>query len=442
MRNRVLASCALVGLVGATAAAIHHRPSDYSNVVVDWATIVQPAIHNAAAPRSVPLAEILHTTIQLAMYDAVIAIKGGYEPYGGKIYASRRADVRAAVATAAYRTARERVAPSQHAYLDEQYEKYLAGIPDGDAKDQGVEVGEQAAATILALRANDGFDTVVPYECTDVPPPAGEFEPNGGCGTQPVGTNVGQITPFTLNNAGQFAPDGPDPLTSDDYTADFVETRDYGRSTSAFRSPEQTDVVYFWSEHTYVHWNRNLNNLARSRRLDVRDAARFLAMVHTAASDAVIAGFDAKYSFRFWRPRTAIPRAGDDGNPDTEPDPSWTPELTVNHAEYPSAHAFWSTAVTETVRRFFGTRKVEWTLETPKSAVPQVVRTHRTYGRLNEIIREIDDARVWAGLHWRHSMADGGEIGRKVARYVHRNYFRPMSGATDFTEKESHRFHR
>jgi hypothetical protein len=129
---------------------------------------------------------------------------------------------------------------------------YLSGIPDGKAKSQGIKAGEQAAATILALRATDGFDTPIQYDCNSVPPQAGEFEPNGGCGTQPVGTNVGQITPFTLRNAGQFAPDGPAPLTSDDYTADFIETRDYGRANSAFRTPEQTDIVYFWSEHTYV----------------------------------------------------------------------------------------------------------------------------------------------------------------------------------------------
>jgi hypothetical protein len=393
--------------------------------VIDWATIVQPAIHNATAPRPVPLAEILHTTIQLAVYDAVMAIKGGYEPYAANIHAPRGADVRAAVATAAYRTARARVSSSQHAYLDQHYDLYLAGIPDGQSKTDGIQVGEGAAAAILALRANDGFANVVLYQCSSNPPPVGEFEPNAGCGTQPIGTNVPQITPFTFSNPAQFAPDGPPPLSSHEYAEDFIETRDYGRSNSAFRTPGQTDIVYFWSEHSYVHWNRNLNRLALSRHLNVREAARFLAMVHTAASDAVIAGFEAKYFHRFWRPRMAIPRAGEDNNPATDPDPSWTPLLTVNHPEYPSAHAFWSTAVTDTVAEFFGTNTVPWTLETPQSAVPQVVQTTRTYQNVNQIMREIDDARVWAGLHWRSSMRDGGKIGRKVARHVVKNFFRP-----------------
>ena len=421
-RNPVLTACCCLAVL---LAAPPGSAQSGSNPVVDWATIVQPAIHNAAAPRPVPLAEILHTTIQLAVYDAVMAIKGGYEPYATDIAAPGGADVRAAVATAAYRTARARVAPSQHAYLDAQYALYLAGILDGQGKSDGIQVGEEAAAGILARRANDGFTNVVPYQCSATPPPVGEFEPNGGCGTQPVGANVPQITPFTYSNPARFAPDGPPPLASDEYAADFVETRDYGRTNSAFRTPDQTDIVYFWSEHSYVHWNRNLNSLALSRQLNARDSARFLAMVHTAASDAVIAGFEAKYFHRFWRPRTAIPRAADDGNPATDADPSWIPELTVNHPEYPSAHAFWSTAVTDTVAEFFGTDKVTWTLETPQSAVPQVVQTTRTYQNVKQIMREIDNARVWAGLHWRSSMRDGGKIGRQVSKHVTRNFFRP-----------------
>ena len=418
-----IAICLVLALAPSDAA--NFPAATRSNVVVDWATIVQPAIHNPLAPRPVPLAEILHTTIQLAVYDAVVGIHRVYRPYAGTIAAPRGADVRAAVATAAYRTARERVASSQYGYLDEQYQQYLAGIRDGVAKNDGIQVGAAAAAAVLARRASDGFSNAVLYQCSTNPLPPGEFEPNGGCGTQPVGTNVGQIAPFTLTNAAHFGLDGPDPLGSHEYAVDFAETRDYGRSKSSFRTAEQTDVVYFWSEHTYVHWNRNLNTLALSRRLNVRDTARFLAMVHTAASDAIIAGFDAKYFHRAWRPRTAIPRAGDDGNGATDPDAAWSPELTVNHPEYPSAHAFWSAAVLDTVARFFGTRRIVWTLETPQTAVPQVIQTKRTYRSVNQIMREIADARVWAGLHWRHSMRDGRTLGSHVARHVSRHFFRP-----------------
>jgi hypothetical protein len=395
------------------------------NVVTDWAGIVQSAINNPAAPRPPASSEVLHAMIVLAMYDAAIAIEGGYRPFTAAIEAPAGADVRAAVATAAYLTARARVLASQFAYLDAQHTAYLAGIPDGQAKSDGILVGEQAAQQVIALRANDGFDNVVLYQCSAVPAAAGEFEPNGGCGTQPVDAKVGQIRPFTFTDPSRFRPGGPDPLTSSSYTADFIEVRDYGRANSATRTPEQTDVAYFWSENAFAHWNRNLIDLAISRGLSVRETARLFAMVHTSAADAVIAGFEAKYFFRLWRPRTAIPRAGSDGNPDTDPEPTWVPLLTVNHPEYPSAHGFWSTALTDAVGEFFGTHRLAWTINTSATAVPQLVQAERTYKDLNALTREIDDARVWAGLHWRHSMRHGDQIGRKVARHVVRNFFRP-----------------
>ena len=395
------------------------------NAITDWAGIVQPAILNP--PRPPASSEVLHATIQLAMYNATMAIVGGHQPYGTPLAAPRGADVRAAVATAAYRTARARVDSTQAGYLDSQYLAYLASIPDGRGKDSGIQVGESAAAAMLSLRANDGFSNTVLYECSSTPPPPGEFEPNGGCGTQPVDTKISQVTPFTLIDPSCFRPGGPNPLTSEGYTRDFIETRDFGRTDSALRTPDMTDIVYFWSENTYSQWNRNLISLAISARLSVRETARFLALVHTSAADAVITGFNAKYFFRSWRPRTAIPRADTDGNPDTDPDPTWTPFLTVNHPEYPSGHAFYSGAVLEAVARYFGTSRISWTLSGNKAAVPQLVQTERTYPNLAAINREVANARVWAGLHWRHSMQDGEQIGHAVADRVFANYFRPVS---------------
>jgi hypothetical protein len=392
------------------------------NAVTDWVGIVQPAIHSASAPRPPGSAEILHTIVHLAVHDAVVAIEGGYEPFAAEIDAPAGADLRAAIATAAYRTARGRVAASQFAYLDGQHASYMAGIPDGQAKDDGVAVGEAAAMAMLALRASDGFNNAVVYQCSAVPPPFAEFEPNAGCGTQPVDAKVAQITPFTFDDPGRYRLRGPDRFRSRNWVDDFDETKDYGRSNSAVRTAEQTDIVYFWAEHAYVHWNRNLNSLAVAEGLDTLGTARLFALVHTAVSDAVISGFHAKYSSRFVRPRTAIPRAAEDGNRRTEADASWTPLLTVNHPEYPSAHAFWSTALTGAVASFFGDDDVPWTITTSQTAVPQLVQTERTYADLDEINDEIDDARVWAGLHWRNSMTDGRKLSAKVTRHVLRHF--------------------
>jgi hypothetical protein len=175
-----------------------------------------------------------------------------------------------------------------------------------------------------------------------------------------------------------------------------------------------------------VNTHQGLTDLVISRALGIRDAARFLAMVYTAAADANIAGFEAKYFYRAWRPRTAIPRADTDGNPDTDADPSWRPLISVNHPEYPSAHSYSSTAITDTIGRFFGTNKVTWTLTASRATIPQLVQTERTYYDLNALMREIYDARVWAGLHWRHSMMHGAQIGRKVSKYVTDNFFLPV----------------
>lgn len=424
----MLAACADLGApVERPAALLRKGESQVSaapNAVTDWTGVVQDAIHNAGAPRPPGSAQVLQAMFVLAMYDAVMAIEGGYEPFAAAIQAPAGADVRAAVATAAYRTARARVAPSQFAYLDAHYDDYLMTIPDGQPKSDGILVGESAADAMIALRANDGFNNVVVYECSAIPVPIGEFEPNAGCGTQPVDAKLGTVTPFTFADPSQFRPDGPDPLTSNSYADDFNEVRVYGRANSTVRTAEQTDIAHFWAEQSQVQWSRNLISLAISRGLSVRETARLFAMVHTSAADAVIAGFDAKYFWRAWRPRTAIPLAGSDGNPDTDPDPTWVPLLTVNHPEYPSGHGFFSTAVTDAVAAYFRTNRVTWTIT---STVPQVVHAERTYYDLNALMREIDDARVWAGLHWRHSMRHGDLIGRKVAKHVVDGFFRPTS---------------
>ena len=230
----------------------------------------------------------LRAMVQIAVYDAVVAIQGGYRPFAATISAPPDADVRAAVATAADLTARSRVGG---ALLDDQYADDMQQIPDGAAKGAGMKIGEAAAAAVIALRADDGMGSVVLYACTVVLPPAGEFEPDGGCGTQPAGTNVGQIKPFTFSNPAQFRPDGPNPLTSTAYLEDFIETRDFGAKFSAVRSSAKTDIAYFWQT---VNTHQGLTDLAITRGLDTRDTARFLARVYTAAADANIAGFDAK----------------------------------------------------------------------------------------------------------------------------------------------------
>jgi hypothetical protein len=390
------------------------------NAITDWETLIQPAVV-ATAPGPPNNAIILYATISLAMYDATVAVGGGYQPFFAKIPAEPGADVRAAIAAAAYQTALARLAASQKPYLDTAYMTYLSGIPAGSSRDAGVKVGEQAAAAVIASRANDGFNVYPPYVCSSVPPPAGEFEPNGGCGTLPIGTNVSQMMPFALKDRTQFQPNGPPPFRSNVYTRDIEETRDFGRSDSSFRTAEQTDIAYFWQ---FVATHTNLINLVISQGLNVVDSARFFGMVYTSMADGAIAGFATKYHYRFWRPRTAIPRAAEDGNPDTTPDATWTPLISVNHPEYPSAHAFVSTAMADAIAKILGTSKVTWTVTSGPN--PLLVKTKRTYYDLNDMLDEIYSARVWAGLHWRNSSFEGAALGRKVADYIEAHFFRRL----------------
>jgi hypothetical protein len=230
-----------------------------------------------------------------------------------------------------------------------------------------------------------------------------------------------------MRTADQFRPGGPSPLTSQEYADDWAETRDWGGSISTRRSSYDDDTARFWAGNNPVMIRNTLFNAATDYQLDVVQTARLFAMSFTAASDANIGCFEAKYHYMAWRPRSAIQRADTDGNPLTEPaDPTWTPYLaTPNHPEYPASHTCVSYAVYDTMRAFFGGDtpiRIE-TVSPPAPVSPSV----RTYDKFNDIEKEIVDARVFGGMHFRHSGMNGAQIGRKVAKNLVNNFFRPTS---------------
>jgi hypothetical protein len=382
------------------------------NAVIDWNEIAQNAI---IVGRPVGSALVLEGIVQAAIYDATIAIEGGYEPFVASPTVPRPASTAAAVAAAARGVLVVRV-PGQAASVDAQYAAYLGTIPDGPAKTNGIAVGEQVAQAILAWRAGDGFDNVVPW----VQPPFGPgvFEPVFP-GTTPLDVKLKQVRPLTLASNDQFRPDGPSPLTSAEYADDFNEVKAYGRVDSAVRTPEQTAVARFWAANTAVQWPRAQRALAAEKALSLPETARMLALAQVATADALLACFDAKYHYLFWRPIHAIQRADTDDNPATEADPSWTPLLFVNHPEYPGAHGCGTTAVTETMAAFFGTDQVAFSVNSTLTG------TTRYYDRFKDAAKEVYDARTWAGLHFRNSTTEGAWIGKKVAHYVVANFFRP-----------------
>ncbi len=362
--------------------------------------------------------------VHVAIYDAAVAIEGGYKPYAPTLTAPAGTSPEAAIATAAYDTLTglQPQLGANHAILDEDYTAYMTAIPDGLAKQEGMQVGDEVAQGVLALRANDGREKNP--SLADLNPPApgpGVWQPAPGA---VPGLRLPGIKPLALTSASQFRPDAPNALSSQEYADDFNQVKTLGSLTSASRTSEETDDALFWTDHDIRQWNDGMLRLADARGLDLVQTARMLAMAHVAGGDAMIGCFDAKYQYWFWRPYQAIPQAGTDGNPDTVADANWQPlRPTPNFPEYPSAHACHSTAVVEAMDAFFGTDKVHFTLD---SRAPGVTDPARTYHRLKDVVKDVDRARVLAGFHFRNSDLQGSHLGRKVGRYVADHYFQPV----------------
>jgi PAP2 superfamily len=386
-----------------------------SNSVTDWSLISQDAV---IVGRPAGSAVYLHAIVLIAMHDAVVAVDGGADPLISAPIVTRPADGDAAVAAAAHDVLVARV-PAQAATVQQEYDDYLAAIPDGPAKSNGVAVGQAAAAAVLADRADDRFDQDPDW--VQPTPGPGVFEPV--LPTKPVDIKLGGVKPIALPRdddgtvADSFLPGPPPSLTSDEYAADFNEVKALGRATGSTRTPEQTETALFWSENTPRQWNRTLRELAISKGFDRVETARLLAMAFVSSADSLIVCFAAKYHYVFWRPVHAIQRADTDGNPATEPDPEWQSRLVVNHPEYPSGHSCASGGVIPALEEFFGTSNVEVTVSST------VTGTSRTYPSFKAIGRDISAARIYGGLHFRFSMGVGFSLAKHVARHVLTNYF-------------------
>src|SRR6266480_620298 len=366
--------------------------------------------------------------VHAAIYDAAVAIEGGYQPYAITIHAPPDTSSAAAIATAAHHTLIGLQPPlgltqAQVDYLNGIYDAYMDAIPPGTAKTNGIAVGEQVAAAVVALRMNDGRELNPTLADLNPPPPGpGIWERNPGNPLPPVlGLRLPGIRPLALESASQFRPNGPNPLTSEEYAEDFNQVKDLGRLDSATRTPAQTAQALFWTDHDLRQWNDGMLNLAVGRGLDLVQTARMLAMAHVSGGDAMIAGFEAKYHYWFWRPRRAIPLADTDGNPATLADPTWVPlRTTPNHPEYPAAHAFHSSALAQTLRAFFGTDNVPFSIDS------RVTGTTREYQRFHDAVKDVNLARTLAGFHFRNSCEEGANLGRDVSRFVAGHYFQPV----------------
>ena len=387
--------------------------------VLEWNAHAAKAIVSVGG-QVPPRALIRLAMVHLAIYDAVNAIEGApFEGYASVPAVNRPASEEAAAATAAHDVL-VALFPAQAADLNAKYATSLAALPDDGAKANGIVVGQQAASAILIKRAEDGRDAAVIYTPGSGP---GVWVPTPPAFLAAQAPETPFVQPFALNSAPQFRPEPPFSLSSEDWARDYNEIRALGPAVGSIRTPDQTDIARFWSDNPPLQWNRAWRALSVAKGLGLADNARYFAMLATASADALIACWDAKFFYNFWRPVTAI-RAGDtDGNPETAPDPAWIGLIiTPNHPEYPAAHGCFSGASTETLNYLFGTDEVGFSMD---SNVAGVVNPVRSYDRLSEALQEVLDARIYGGMHYRNSTRVGANLGKQVSRFTTRHFFRP-----------------
>jgi hypothetical protein len=388
-----------------------------ANVVTDWNTIASTTIVANGGKASVA-SGVWFAYTSIAVYDAVNSVHQMYQPFYYDGVAPAGASDEAAAVAAAHRVLAHYF-PAQQADLDTAYTKSLNGIVAPErAKTDGVATGEAAAAALIAERSGDGLEANVPYTPGSGP---GVWQPTPPGFLAALTPWLGQMRPFALKRADQFLPDGPTPLTSERWVADYNATRLFGDTGSHVRTAAQDEIGLFWAVHTGQQYSRAFGYLAQNYKLDVMDSARLLAILWTGYADSGVACWNAKFTYNFWRPVTAIGAGG--ANPELTADAGWTSLATTpNHPEYPAAHGCATGVSSKLVEDFFGTRKVQVVVDN-NITFSDGVHTH-TFDSTADWFEEVYWARILAGLHFHHSMEDGGTLGRQVAEQVFKNHFR------------------
>jgi hypothetical protein len=393
-----------------------------SNAVTDWHTNMESAVV-ATGKKSPTVAFVYFAYADVAMYDAVNSIDRRFQPFAVQVYAPRSASRDAAASVAAHDVLVHYL-PLQQPTLDLELQTSLNAIAAGQDKTDGINVGQAVAAQWLALRSGDGLEAPVTLTLPTPGPGVWQPVPSYPLANPPTPPPVAewqaQFKPFALRSADQFLERVPPPpsLTSATFTRDFNLTKDYGALNSSVRTPQQTEIGLFWSDNPAAQYSRALRGLIQTQGLDTAEAARLGAMSFVALADSATACMNAKYHFWFWRPFTAIRNADTDGNPNTVADPTWEPlDVTPQHPEYPANHGCVTQALMDTLTAYFDTDEV------PYSVTSTVTGTVHSFDSFEDVVEEVDNARIFGGMHFHHSVKEGNRLGRKVADYILRHNF-------------------
>jgi hypothetical protein len=397
IRAGILATLAAMLLTGA--------PGAHADVVTESN---EKAVAVASKSPSTPIAVRAMAIVQVSVFEAVNAITGRYPSTRAKITAAPGASLDAAVA-AATRTTLLALMPAQQAGIEADYQAALGLQSDGPGKADGIAVGEQAAAAILASRANDGMVAPDTYRPHTTP---GMYVPT----TLPAVPHWGRRQPWVMASGDQFRPGPPPSLTSDVWTRDYTEIKALGAKNSLQRTPEQTAIARFWEATApAVYWPL-ARSVATAPGRDVTDNARLLAVAGMAMDDALIAVFDAKYTYNFWRPITAIRNDGG------APDPSWSPFIdTPMHPEYPCAHCIVSASLGAVLEAEIGAGPTP----TLSSTSPTAAGAVRSWTSVRDFVQEVAVARIYDGVHYRNSTEVGTAMGTKIGELAARSAPKP-----------------
>lgn len=397
-----------------------------ADVVVDWNVFAAQAI--AAGARPGPSGLFDFAMVHAAVHDAVQAFDRRFEPYCGAIANASGSPVAAAAAAA--HDVLVGLFPAQAENLHMTYDTYLDGRDL--LGDPGVLAGQQAAACVLDMRVGDGRFPSNPEAFLGGNGP-GEWRPTSfsptGLPIPMVAVWVGTVRPFTLKDPAQFRASPPPHLSSGKYAKDYNEVKALGSLVNSARTPEQTDIAYFYADGPPSYWNRTLRTITGTHLSNIGDSARLFALVNMAMADAIITAWDSKRFWNLWRPITAIHEGDTDGNPRTAGDAAWQPLIgTPNYPDYTSGANNLSGAATTILEKFFGTDKMTFSLT---STTPQAIQKTRTYSRFSDAAQDVVDARVYEGIHFRFADTVARKQGTRVAKWAFHHFLRPLDDDDD-----------
>ncbi len=399
-----------VTLLAIVAALLVGRMTN-ADEVADWNTTAGKIV--VAAKLGTPAANRILAIVQTAVFDATNAITKRYEAER-PLDVPPGASVAAAIAAANHATLTPLV-PSQQEAIDTAYQEALSKVVDGPARDAGIATGKAAATAVLALRANDGFATAETYRPRTTP---GVYVPTA----MPVFSQWPQRTPWLMTGPAQFRPGPPPALTSDQWARDYNEILALGGKDSTRRTAEQTAIARFWESTVPTIYHGLVRSVATVPGREVTQNARLYAAVAQAMDDAVIAVFDAKYHYHFWRPLTAIRNGDMDGNAGTERDPGWRPFIeTPMHPEYPCAHCIVASTVGAVLQAEVGAGPMPTLTTTSDTANG----AQRSWTNIDDFVQEVADARIFDGVHYRTSTEVGTAMGKEVGALAVKKYLRP-----------------